>query len=76
MNMFLCEDLYLSRTYIEKVDEKLARHTSYIWSYDKDCFVPYDSYTFNYTQYGDENWEIYCKNLLKVRPTYQLINME
>ena len=59
------------RDYIEYMDENTARHTSFIWSYELDEMIPYDTFTFNYTKYAN-NWDEYCDQMVKTRKNIKI----
>ena len=72
-NKILYEESRFDRMYIEYVDENTARHTSFIWSYKLKNFVPYDTFTYNFTLTDCETWEEYIEAMLVVRPNMKLI---
>jgi hypothetical protein len=72
-NKILCEENRFNRMYLEYVDENTARHTSFIWSYELKKFIPYDTYTYKFTDYDCKTWEEYIKAMLIVRPSMKLI---
>lgn len=72
-NKILCEESRFDRMYIEYVGGNTARHTSFVWSYELKKFVPYDTYTFNFTDYDCNTWGEYIKDMLIVRPNMKLI---
>ena len=72
-NKILYEESRFDRMYIEYVDENTARHTSFIWSYELKNFVPYDTFTYNFTLTDCETWEDYVEAMLVIRPNMKLI---
>ena len=72
-NKILCEESRFDRMYIEYVDENTARHTSFIWSYELKNFVPYDTFTYNFTLTDCKTWEEYVEVMLMIRPNLKLI---
>ena len=59
--------------YLEYVGVYTARDTSFIWSYELKKFVPYDTYTYNFTLTDCKTWEEYVEAMLKVRSNMKLI---
>ena len=72
-NKILCEENRFDRMYIEYVGGDIARHTTFIWSYELKKFVPYDTHTYNFTDYDCKTWEQYVEAMLIVRPNLKLI---
>ena len=72
-NKILCEESRFDRMYIEYVNENTACHTSFIWSYELKKFVPYNTYTYKFTDYDCKTWEDYVKAMLIAHPNLKLI---
>ena len=70
MGKILVEEDCFSRLYIEYVDECIAKHTQFIWSYELKKFVPYDSYEYDI---DCDSWDEYVEVMLMIRPKMKLI---
>jgi hypothetical protein len=72
-NKILCEENRFDIMYLEYVGGNIARHTSYTWSYELKKFVPYDTFTYDFTLTDCKTWDEYIEAILIVRPNMKLI---